>query len=77
MLLHCALCLFSASEEPCSSDSDSSKSEKQSQRERRLSYTLDEPSPVLVAYMQRFGQTRSNHDTVVRFNEILFTVSAY
>lgn len=25
-------------------------------RERRLSYTLDEPSPVLLAYMQRFGQ---------------------
>ena len=65
---------FSASEEPCSSDSDSSELEKPSQRERRLSYTLDEPSPVLVAYMQRFGQTRPNHDTVVRFNEILFTM---
>lgn len=30
--------------------------ENYKRRQRRLSYTLDEPSPVLLAYMQRFGQ---------------------
>ena len=30
-------------------------------RERRGSYTLDEPSPLLVAYMERFGQNFSDN----------------
>ena len=34
---------------------DSNETEEKSKRERRLSYTLEEPSPVLLAYMQRFG----------------------
>ena len=38
----------SGSEEP-------GETENLNRRQRRLSYTLDEPSPVLVAYMQRFG----------------------
>ena len=67
---------FSETEEPNSSDSDSIE-DKPSQRQRRLSYTLDEPSPVLVAYMQRFGQARPNSEAVVRFDEILFTTFAF
>ena len=33
--------------------------EQQNQRERRLSYTLEEPSPMLLAYMQRFGESET------------------
>ena len=34
---------------------ETGETENLNRRQRRLSYTLDEPSPVLVAYMQRFG----------------------
>ena len=42
-------------EEPVTNVPDSNEIEEKSKRERRLSYTLEEPSPVLLAYMQRFG----------------------
>merc|ERR1711971_1476883 len=45
------------SEDPCINESGAASLEGSGQRQRRLSYTLDEPSPVLLAYMERFGQT--------------------
>ena len=50
---------------------DSNESEEKSKRERRLSYTLEEPSPVLLAYMQRFGNVDQikpidNNDSVTK-----------
>merc|ERR1712051_28214 len=60
------------SEDPCINESGAASLEGSGQRERRLSYTLDEPSPVLLAYMERFGQTSTAQTEVGHFDEILF-----
>ena len=65
-------CKFTASEDPCINESGAASLEGSGQRQRRLSYTLDEPSPVLLAYMERFGQTSTAQTEVGHFDEILF-----
>jgi len=57
------------SEDPCINESGAASLEGSGQRERRLSYTLDEPSPVLLAYMERFGQTSTAQTENVEMNE--------
>ena len=57
-------------EDPCSSESEVAP-EVPKQRQRRLSYTLEEPSPVLLAYMERFGQTPVSQKDVSYFHQII------
>ena len=66
-------CKFTASEDPCINESGAVSLENSGQRQRRLSYTLDEPSPVLLAYMERFGQTSTAQTEVGHFDEILLS----
>ena len=65
---------FAASEDPCINESGAASLEGSGQRQRRLSYTLDEPSPVLLAYMERFGQTSTDQIEVCHFDEILSSI---
>ena len=43
-------------------------SESVQKRERRGSYTLDEPSPLLLAYMERFGQNFDEKNDLIKSN---------